>query len=284
LRGYLASLRRDARASATRVAHDRAALTTIVLILLPWLSLFVLRSTIEWVWQLAGIAVLVFSFWWMSRSASAAPPEISKPRVEFLFGAALVLLWMLWRVGICGKAFFFLPPNFECFRSLEFELIPKLIEQVIFPAGVLFLAGYGLRAQGLGVSLRAWWIAAPALLAFAAYGAYIHLGDPAQFIQRIGEYFLAAGLPEEVLFRAVILTRLEAWWRNPASALFASSVLFGLSHLPINYLFFTRGDWRETWITLLTFQMGFGVAFGFAYQRCRNVFPVALAHAMLDAL
>ena len=69
-----------------------------------------------------------------------------------------------------------------------------------------------------------------------------------------------------------------------AWALYGASVIFGLTHLPINYLVFTSRDWREAWLTLLTFQMGFGAVLAFAYQRTRNVMPVAVLHALLDAL
>ena len=95
---------------------------------------------------------------------------------------------------------------------------------------------------------------------------------------------MVAGLPEEILFRALLMTRLEAWWRNAAWAVFGSSVIFGLTHLPIDYLVFNKDNMRESWITLLTFQMGMGAVFAFAYQRVRNIWPIAVLHAIIDAL
>ena len=282
-RGYVGSVIRDARAALTRVARDRAALAAIILLLLPWFSLTFLRSNTEWLWQLFELAGIVFVFWWMSRSGSAPLPAVKRPRLEMLFALALTVFWVMWRIGICGKLFFFLPADFKCFQSLEFELVPKVIALVVFPIAVLFAAGYGWRAQGIDLNLRAWWIAMPALVLVAGYGFYQHSNDPLKFVQSVGEYFGAAGLPEEVLFRAILLTRLEAWWRNSGWALFAASLVFGLTHLPIDYLFFTSRDWRETWITALTFQMGFGAVFAFAYQRTRNVLPLALLHALVDA-
>jgi membrane protease YdiL (CAAX protease family) len=80
------------------------------------------------------------------------------------------------------------------------------------------------------------------------------------------------------------LTRLEAWWKDSAWALFGASVIFGLAHLPINFFVFTTRDPRETWLTLLTFQMGFGAAFCFAYQRIRNVYPIAVLHMMVNVV
>ena len=284
LLGYTRQVWLDTTASLKRVARDRAALATILLLILPWWSLIFIRTTTEWLEPFGAMAGTVFAFWWMSRSGSVPLPEIKKPRIEFLFAMALVVLWILWRIGICTPSFFFLPDGFKCFRSTEFELATKLIEQVAFPIAVLFLAGYRWRAQGLDLNWRSWWIALPLLLVYSGYGIYSRWNDLPGFAQCTGEYFLAAGLPEEVLFRALLLTRIEAWFKNPGWSLFAASVIFGLVHLPIDYLFFTNHDWKETWIAVLTFQMGFGAVFAFAYQRTRNVWALAVIHALVDAL
>jgi membrane protease YdiL (CAAX protease family) len=283
-RGYAGAVLRDVRAAVGRVARDRAALLAIILILLPWFSLVFLRSNAEWLSQIGGLAAILFAFWWMSRSGGAPLPEVKHPRLEFLFALALVVFWIVWRIGICGKAFFFLPAGFRCYQSLEFETAPKVISLVIFPIAVLFAAGYRWRAQGIDLNLRAWWIALPAILGMLGYGVYLNYVHLHTYGRNIVEFFFAAGLPEEVLFRAILLTRLEAWWRNSGWALFAASLIFGLTHLPIDYLFFTPRNWQETWISALTFQMGFGAAFAFAYQRTRNVWPIAVLHALVDAL
>ena len=283
-RAYAGSVLRDVRGSLGRVARDRGALIAIILILLPWFALVFLRSTTEWLLQLGGLVGLVFVFWWMSRSGAAPAPEVKHPRAELLFALALTVFWMIWRVGICSKAFFFLPADFACYQSFEFEVLPKVISLVIFPILVLFGAGYGLRSQGIDLNLRAVWIALLALALYAGYGLYLHSSDLLKYVQNVGAFFAAAGLPEEVLFRAILLTRLERLCRNSGWALFLSSLVFGLTHLPIDYLFFTSRDWRETLITVFTFQMGFGAVFAFAYQRTRNVWPIAVLHSLVDAL
>ena len=283
-RGYALSVLRDARYALGRVACDRAALIAIILILLPWFSLVFLRTTTEWLSQLAGLTVVVFTFWWLSRSGSRPAPEVKRPWLEFLFALALTVFWIMWRIGICSKAFFFLPANFTCYQSFEFETLPKVLSLVIFPIIVLFGAGYGLRSQGINLDLRAWWIALPAMLLCAGYGIYLHSHDLLKYVQSVAEFFGAAGLPEEVLFRAILLTRLERLLRSSGWALFISSLIFGLTHLPIDYLFFTSHDVRETLITALTFQMGYGAAFAFAYQRTRNIWPLAVLHSLVDAL
>jgi membrane protease YdiL (CAAX protease family) len=264
--------------------RDRAALATIILVTLPWWSLIFIRANTDWFFSFGEVVLVGLSFWWMSRSNVLSVPAIKHPRAESLFAIVLVVVWMFWRVGICAQVLPFLPTDFSCYKNIEFEIVPKIIEQVVVPIAVLFVLGYRWRAQGLDFNWRAWWIALPALLGVVGYGMYLHWNDLPNFGQRIVEFFFAAGLPEEILFRALLFTRLEAWWRNSAWALFGASMIFGLVHLPINYLVFTSRDMREAWITLLTFQMGMGVVLCFAYQRTRNVWPLALLHALIDAL
>jgi hypothetical protein len=283
-RAYIGSVWRDFCASVARVARDRAALAALIVLILPWWALIFLRDNFGWLWTFGEVAAVVFAFWWLSRSGGLPAPTIKHPRAESLFAFVLIVGWIAWRIGICAKFLPFLPANFVCFKNWEFEIIPKVIEQVIIPMVILFLLGYRWRAQGLDLNLRAWWIASFALLGVMAYGLSAHWNDLPGFGQRTGEYFFGAGLPEEVLFRALLLTRLEAWWRNSAWALLGASIIFGLTHLPIDLLVFTPNNVNEAWITLLTFQMGLGAVFAFAYQRVRNVWPIAVLHAIVDAI
>lgn len=284
MRAYVQSLLSDARASLGRVARDRAALATIIVLILPWWSLIWLRANLDWLQSLGEIAAIIFAFWWMSRSGALPAPAVKYPRAETLFAFALIGAWMIWRAGICGKLFPFLPAEFVCYQNIAFETIPKVIEMAVLPITVLFILGYRWRALGIDWNWRAWRLAFPILLTTTAYGAWTHQNDLPGLGQRIVEFFFAAGLPEEILFRAILLTRLEAWWRNSAWALFGASVIFGLSHLPINYLVFSSRDWNEAWLTLLTFQTSFGAVFAFAYQRTRNILPLAVLHGLVNSL
>ncbi len=283
-RRYAVSVWRDARLALARVVSDRAALLAIAVFVLPWLSLFLLRDNYDWLQSFGAIVFFAFLLWWMSRSGAAAATDIKYPLLELVFAIGLVLVWVGWRIGICSNAFPFLPANLNCYQSLDYDVAPKLVESVIIPGAVLLALGYRWRALGLQWSWRAWWITLPALVVSAAIGLYLHQKHPLVFAQGIGNFFFGAGFPEEFLFRAVLLTRLEGWLKNPGWALLAAGVIFGLSHLPIDYLVFTKQNWKETWITALTFQMGYGFVFAFAYQRTRNVWPLALLHGMVDAM
>jgi membrane protease YdiL (CAAX protease family) len=284
VRNYARAVLDDCRAALQSIARDRAALVALIVLLLPWWSLIFLRANFDWLWTLGGAAGIAFVFWWWSRSGGLPAPAVKYPRAETLFACALILIWIGWRIGICGKYLPFLPANFACFKNLTFEIAPKVIEQVIVPVLVLFALGYRWRAQGLDLNLRAWWISSFALIGLLGYGVWTHWNNLPRFGESAVEYFFAAGLPEEVLFRALLLTRLEAWWRNGALALVGSSIIFGLTHLPINFFIFTSRDLNEAWLTALTFQMGMGAVFAFGYQRARNVWTLAAAHALVDAL
>lgn len=282
--GYRSAVVQDAGMALRRVARDRAALAAILLFLLPWWSLVFLRADAGWLFSWTEVVGVAFLFWWMSRSGAAPAPKVRHPRLESILAISLIAVWVTWRAAICGKYLPFLPNDFNCFGSVEYEVIPKIAEGVLLPFIVLWRAGYRWRAQGVALDARSWWIALPVLLGTAAYGLYLHRANPLVFGQNAVSYFFGAGLPEEYLFRAFLLTRLEAWWRSPGWALFGAAAIFGLSHIAIDYLVFTQHNWRETWITLLTFQMGFGFAFAFAYQRTRNIWPIAIVHAMVDSL
>ncbi len=284
IRHYPRAVGRDVRAALRSVARERAALVTLIVLLVPWGALIFLRANFEWLSTFGGAAAIAFAYWWLSRSGGLPAPTVKYPRAESLFAFALIGAWIAWRIGTCGKHLPFLPTDFVCFKNLTFEIVPKLIEQVLLPFAVLFALGYRWRAQGLDVNGRAWWISSLALIGLLGYGVWLHWDHLPQFGERTVEYFFAAGLPEEMLFRALLLTRLEAWWRHSTLALLGSSIIFGLTHLPINFFVFTSRDPSEAWLTALTFQMGLGAVFAFAYQRTRNVLPLAVVHALVDAL
>lgn len=284
VRNYVRAVWRDWCAAIRALARDRAALVALIVLILPWWALIFLRDDLDWLPAFGSACGMAFAYWYFSRSGGEPASAVKYPRAELLFVFALIGVWIAWRIAICGKFLPFLPNDFVCFKNWAFEIVPKVVEQVIVPIAILFALGYRWRALGLDWNWRAWWISLPTLLALMGYGTFIHWNDLPRFGQQTLEYFFAAGLPEEMLFRALLFTRLEAWWRNSAWALLGSSLIFGLAHLPINFFVFTARDWSQVWMTALTLQMGVGAVFAFAYQRTRNVWPVAVVHAFIDAL
>jgi membrane protease YdiL (CAAX protease family) len=284
VRNYVRAVWSDCRAATRALAHSRAALVALIVLLLPWWALIFLRNDLNWLSGFGGALGIAFSYWYLSRSGGEPASEVKYPRAESLFAFALVGIWIVWRIAICGKLLPFLPSDFVCFKNWAFEILPKVFEQVIVPVVVLFALGYRWRALGLTWSWRAWWMSLPAILVLLAFGVFTYWNALPRFGWQTLEYFLGAGLPEEMLFRMLLFTRLEAWWRNSAWALLGSSIIFGLTHLPINFFVFAARNWNEVWLTALTFQMGMGAALALAYQRARNVWPLTLVHALVNAL
>ena len=167
----------------------------------------------------------------------------------------------------------------------------KLLLNVVLPLAAFRALGYSLLTElGLrwGAGRRLWpvflLIGGPKLLGAlpAAEGAgpgagwaVVSLALSAVF------YFFAAGLPEELMNRVLLQTRLEAWLGSPTRALFLQAAIFALIHIPIRLI--GGGDLLAIAGNLLLFVMTLGLLFGFIYARTAALFPVAWLHALVNA-
>lgn len=192
------------------------------------------------------------------------------------------------------------------------NLALKLLAFVVVPLlAYRQLAGFGLRQFGFGVPLRSL-LAVPLPLAFAAtstaaLAVQAVLGHAAQPVMQ-GEYpwpvlvpalllgylwlALEAGLVEEVFFRAILQTRLEALLASRAAALLVGALIFGLAHAPGLYL---RGAMAFEGLSgepSLLFCAAYAVAtmslaglfLGVLWMYTRNLWLVVGVHAMVDLL
>ncbi|WP_395645171.1 lysostaphin resistance A-like protein [Terricaulis sp.] len=101
---------------------------------------------------------------------------------------------------------------------------------------------------------------------------------------------IEAGLCEEVLYRAVLQTRLTAFFNSPWAGVIATSILFALAHAPGLYL---RGG-AETHgaaadpiqVAAYTIAMlsPISLLFGLLYARTKSLLLVILLHGMVDVL
>ena len=122
----------------------------------------------------------------------------------------------------------------------------------------------------------------PLALAFAMATGLVpfrpHLPDPAHVIPVILGKTLMVALPEEVLFRGLLLNlmlRAATSARGRVMALLVTSVIFGLSHLNNHPLF----DWR--YVTIATVA---GIAYGIVYMRTGKVTASAITHGLIDVV
>jgi len=112
---------------------------------------------------------------------------------------------------------------------------------------------------------------------------------PLALMTAIAFITLAVAIPEEFLFRAILQPRLTEQY-GTASGIILSSLVFGLFHLPSNFL--TYLVFTPAWVDALfgavlmsfLFQAQLGLIFGVAYEWTKSlVMPVSL-HAIHDII
>ncbi len=191
-------------------------------------------------------------------------------------------------------------------------LTKKLIVFVAIPFAVFrFAFGYRLRDFGIqfeglralaGNHLPLVLVVGGALVAFqyfAGGGAapvrhgdfsarQLLLGLPLCFIWLVIE----AGLVEEFFFRALVQSRLAAWFKSEVSGVVLMSLVFGLAHAP-GFIFRQAGtveglganpsalDAIAYSIVVLSVS---GILFGVMWARTKNLFALMLLHAAGDLL
>lgn len=100
--------------------------------------------------------------------------------------------------------------------------------------------------------------------------------------------FLQAGIPEEVVFRGLLQTRLEARWGRPL-AIALTLVLFVAWHLPTRYLLADGVEGQAYDFRSVLLGTGIpvaivGLVLGLAWDRWRNLPALIALHAGIDTL
>lgn len=136
------------------------------------------------------------------------------------------------------------------------------------------------RALALGVGLGAISIVLGAGLAAAGYNtgllwqsASLPLASATILIQS-----LINGVPEELAYRGVIFSRLMPWLGRPGNSMVISSILFGVSHVPM-YVATGFSLWLALGIAL--FGLGEGLLFAYLFYRTRSMWPGAIWHTSI---
>lgn len=278
---YVGNAVTDMKTAVRSFARDRSALLVTDLALLPWLAtILVHRDLNVWV-PLTEIFGIILVYWFFTRRDALAYLPVHTPLVETAVVLIFVLVWMLFRIGQYANLFSMLSPASGVCDDLIDTIIPKMIEMVVLPLAIFLAWKYSPRDLGLNIPRREW---LPALIPLAIllwWGLSVH--SPQILLSRSLCFYFGAGLPEEFLFRALLLTRVQALVRNPAWALFLSSLIFGASHLPIDLHGVTAQNWQTAFETAFTFQMGIGLALGYAFQRTRSLLPLTFIHTLIDA-
>lgn len=139
-------------------------------------------------------------------------------------------------------------------------------------------SGYSLvpSVSSVGIGLREWAFYVPIALVLGEFLGFIHFHASLPAVdQSLGAVlvtFLLIALPEELFFRAILQNLLETrLGRTPA--LFATAILFGLSHFNHGASF----NWRYVLLAAIA-----GVFYGRAWRARRQVFASVVTHTLVD--
>jgi membrane protease YdiL (CAAX protease family) len=159
--------------------------------------------------------------------------------------------------------------------------MPRPWQRTIYFAAATFIVTAtwisfpGWKAMGLGTTnlVRSMWLVGVTLLAAAiaimVAGRILTLhtpGGPDMFVRRFAGYIVFAFV-QQGLLQDFFLLRLLRLVRNPNSAALVAAAIFSLAHLPNPIL------------TVVTF--AWGLAACRFFLRYRNLYPLAVAHAIL---
>ena len=103
---------------------------------------------------------------------------------------------------------------------------------------------------------------------------------------------IEVGLVEEFFFRAVVQSRLAAWFKSEVSGIVLMSLIFGLAHAP-GFIFRQAGDVEglganSSALDALAYSIVVlavsGILFGVIWSRTKNLFALMILHAAGDLL
>ena len=233
------------------------------------------------------IALLVFPL------TAGAPPAAweeaaDAPRVKmwvqlvviaFFLALYLVLTVVIFSPGSIPGFGSFLLPHSQLTVSIAVACIPVVC---LLPLVILRLLGVGFREMGIGWGYHAWRVAATGcsapvvlLVVFFAFG---HVTLHALLLT-LGKALLIAALPEEVLFRGVLLTRLvhllgQQW------GIALSLGIFALIHLETDLS--QNGSLLLALADMVLTQAVVGLLLITVFVRTRSLLSGVVLHTILD--
>jgi membrane protease YdiL (CAAX protease family) len=281
MKNYLRNLWLDSKRDARAFAQNRSALIVANLLLFPWFLVIVTGRNLN-AWQsLLEVFGIMFAYWFFTRRRATETVPVYQPIIESALALALVLIWMLFRIGQYTDVYQLPPVSIALLHDVFETIVPKLIEMALVPLAIWLALRYRPGALAL-CSRRFDWV--PALVPMAVLIFWgLHNNKLDEWGNNLVYFFLGAGLPEEFLFRGILQTRFEALVKNPTWGLYLAAFVFGASHLPINLSTAHPDNWLSAFESAFTFQLSVGFALGYAFQRVRSLPPIMLIHTLIDA-
>lgn len=281
MKNYFQNILQDTKHDARAFAQNRAALVVANLLLLPWFVVIVTGRNLN-AWQpLLEVFGILLVYWFFTRRQASEMLPVRQPIIESALALALVLVWMLFRIGQYANVYELPRLSLAAIQDVYETIVPKLVEMVILPLALWTAMRYRPRELGLRIAWRAW------IPALAPMAVLIYLGlqnnQPAEWWDSLIYFFLGAGLPEEFLFRGLLQSRFEALFKNAAWAIYLAALVFGASHLPINLGSARPEHWISAFESAFTFQLTVGFALGYAFYRVRSLLPLMVIHTLINA-
>ncbi|MDZ7859773.1 MAG: CPBP family intramembrane glutamic endopeptidase [Candidatus Krumholzibacteriota bacterium] len=151
-------------------------------------------------------------------------------------------------------------------------IIYNFIVCVILPLTLIFLVskqktGFYFKRINLKILLLLLLLYFPIIL--FGYKSYNEI------ISDIPYYLFIAAIPEEILYRGFLQSRLEKKLKNPVNAILISSLIFGFIHLPINIKMYGEVTGFATCIGNNAFG---GLFLGYLFYRTRSIWTVIIFH------
>lgn len=234
--------------------------------------------------QLGSIIIPLLIVWPMTTNAPPAPWEEAPPTTRLRLWLQLVLPLVVTGLGLL--AFYALVAPFIRQLPIPSRVIAlpvALLIEIIIPLAVVVALGASFREIGFGPGYRSWRVGgALFLLNLLLIGLILVAGWSTPDVVLLGAIpsFLTAALPEEILFRGIVMTRLGRLF-GTGWGISLSSLLFGLYHLGANM----AGRDLGTALALCIVSQGVGgLGFAIIFLRTHNILATVLAHGMGDTL
>lgn len=151
------------------------------------------------------------------------------------------------------------------------------------------LSSLGLAREHAGHSCKTGLICAAAIILLnGILPGIVHNGTlaaPGSLLMWLLYYMVLIAIPEEIIFRGYLLTRLEAGLQSGKKAIFLSGLLFVLIHIP--YQFLTSGMHPAVYLlngNLFTLFMTFiwHLVFCWIFKKTQSLYGAILFHGLMD--
>jgi membrane protease YdiL (CAAX protease family) len=229
--------------------------------------------------------------------------EPKNPGLEFLLGLSILLIWSfdplryLYLSGMEGLAFTMRPGDLLELDGWGF-VFEKLFLLAILPIVLLKLLHNSFASMGLTAkNWRRNFLIAITVFAALAISSAFYSGSAGLimggrfnsthmllgFVLGFVYFVFMAGFPEELLFRALIQTRLGAILGSRIGAVLLASLLFGMLHIDdimrAHSVTLLQAFYRAFFI-----QTFLGMIFGVLWERTRSLLPGIFVHSADNAL